>query len=133
MTIPAVPARPDRAARLRLAVEHDGPRCVWCRRVCAGLVRATTDHLVPKVKGGPSWLENEVPACRRCNAERGHRGVVEWLEECEGRGWQPDAGAVGRALAALDGAIAGRGGQRRARAYVAGQRRRLGRRAARTG
>jgi hypothetical protein len=129
----AGPQQGSRAERLRLAVERDGARCVWCGRAFAPLVPPTRDHLVPRAKGGPSWLENEVPACRRCNAERGHRGVVEWLEECEGRGWQPDAGAVGRALAALDGAIAGRGGQRRARAYVAGQRRRLGRRAARTG
>src|SRR3954453_6707691 len=83
MTIPpttsGVPARPDRAARLRLAVERDGPRCVWCRRECAGLVRATTDHLVPKVKGGPSWLENEVLACGRCNRERGHSTPADWV------------------------------------------------------
>lgn len=118
-----------RAERLRLAVERDGARCVWCGRALVGLVAPTREHLVPRAKGGPSWLENEVPACRRCNGERGHREVVEWLEECERRGWSPDVGAVGRALAALEEAIAERGGQRRARAYVAAQRRRLARRA----
>jgi hypothetical protein len=119
--------QPGRPERLRSAVERDGSRCVWCRRECAGLVRATTDHLVPKVKGGPSWLENEVVACGRCNRERGHASPSDWLAECERRGWTPDAGAVTRALHALDRAIVERGGQRRARPYLASQLRRLAR------
>ncbi len=114
--------------RLRLAVERDGARCVWCGRAFTDLVRPTRDHLVPRARGGPSWLENEVPACRRCNAERGHRGVVDWLEECERRGWTPDVGAVLRSLDALEHAITERGGQRRARTFVDAQRRRSRRR-----
>lgn len=124
------PRQATRSERLRLAIERDGARCVWCGRPFARLVQPTRDHLVPRAKGGPSWLENEVPACRRCNAERGHRGVVDWLEECARRGWDPDEDAIARSLEALDAAIAGRGGQRRARAYVATQRRRLQRRRA---
>jgi uncharacterized membrane protein YccC len=120
-------SQPDRAARLRAAAARDGGRCVWCGRECAGLVRATTDHLVPRVKGGPSWLENEVVACRRCNGERGHRSPAEWFAECERRGWAPDLDAVLGALRALDAAISERGGQRRARPYLAAQLRRLGR------
>jgi 5-methylcytosine-specific restriction endonuclease McrA len=118
-------AQPDRATRLRSAALRDGEHCVWCRRPCTGLVRATTDHLVPKVKGGPSWLENEVVACRRCNGERGHRSPADWLAECERRGWEPDVDAVAKALVALERAIAERGGQRRARPYLATQLRRL--------
>jgi hypothetical protein len=118
-------AQPGRAARLRTAVERDGPRCVWCRRECTGLVRGTTDHLVPRVKGGPSWLENEVLACPRCNRERGHASPADWFAECVRRGWEPDGGAVLRALQALDRAILTRGGQRRARPYLAAQLRRL--------
>lgn len=115
--------RPERLARI---LERDGPRCVWCgREVGAGLVRATTEHVVPRVKGGPSWIENEVAACRRCNGRRGHRTPAEWLDECERRGWEPDAAAVLAALERLEGAIARRGGQRRARPYVASQLRRL--------
>ena len=119
--------QPGRAERLRAAGVRDGTRCVWCGRECTGLVRATTDHLVPKVKGGPSWLENEVVACGRCNRERGHRSPDDWLGECRRRGWHPDAGAVQRALHALARAIAERGGQRRARPYLAAQLRRVGR------
>lgn len=120
-----MPEQPDRATRLRSAAARDGERCVWCRRPCTALVRPTTDHLVPKVKGGPSWLENEVVACRRCNGERGHRSPAEWLEECARRGWNPDVDAVLRTLRALETAIAERGGRRRARPYLASQLRRL--------
>ena len=120
-------AAPDRAARLRAAVERDGPRCVWCRRECSGLVRGTTDHLVPKVKGGPSWVENEVLACPRCNRERGHTSPADWLAECLRRGWEPDGAAVLATLWALERAIHRRGGQRRARPYLAAQLRRLAR------
>ncbi|WP_177891072.1 HNH endonuclease [Vallicoccus soli] len=121
---------PGRAERLRTVVERDGGRCVWCGRPLGGLVPATTEHVVPRVKGGPSWLENEVAACRRCNGERGHRTVVEWLEECERRGWEPSREVLVRVLEQLQGAIAERGGQRRARPYLDGQLRRLRKRAA---
>ncbi|MFT7840567.1 HNH endonuclease [Saccharothrix sp. BKS2] len=120
----------DRAARLTLAIARDGDDCAWCRRPFSGQVTPTTDHLVPRVKGGPSWLENEVAACRRCNRARGHLSPSDWLAECERRGWHPDADRVTRVLTALAGAIAVRGGQRRARPYLEGQLRRLRRRAA---
>lgn len=86
---------------------------------------ATTEHVVPRVKGGPSWIENEVAACRRCNGERGHLTPAEWADECERRGWPVDRAALLRALERLQAAIAERGGQRRARPYVVSQLRRL--------
>lgn len=116
----------NRAERLRAAVERDGPTCVWCSRVFDELIRPTTEHLVPRVKGGPSWLENEVAACRRCNSQRGHEGPAAWLQECRGRGWAPDTERVVRMLWQLSGAIEERGGQRRVRPYLAHQLRRLG-------
>ena len=116
---------PDRATRLQTALERDGATCTWCARPFGPLVRPTTDHVVPKAKGGPSWQDNEVAACARCNSERGHRGPVEWLEECARRGWTPDAPRLARALTGLAEAIAREGGQRRARPYLDGQLRRL--------
>jgi hypothetical protein len=115
---------------LRAVVERDGATCMWCGREFGALVPPTTEHVVPRLKGGPSWLENEVAACRRCNSERGHRSPVEWLEECCRRGWRPDESRLARALGDLAAAIADRGGQRRARPYLAGQLRRLQRRRA---
>ncbi len=117
-------AQPDRRERLRRARLRTGDRCFWCGRPLAGLVAATTDHVVPRVKGGPSWLENEVAACRRCNAERGHLSPVDWLEECLRRGWPADPGALRRVLEELHQAVAERGGLRRARPYLATQLRR---------
>jgi hypothetical protein len=118
----------DRAARLAAAVDRDGPTCIWCGRAFTGQAGPTTEHVVPRVKGGPSWLENEVAACHRCNADRGHIAPVEWLEECTRRGWEPDEARLLRVLTALGEAIAERGGQRRARPYLDAQLRRLRRR-----
>lgn len=121
-------SQPDRRTRLRLIMERDGDTCVWCSRtIGTGLVRATTEHLVPRIKGGPSWIENEVAACSRCNAERGHTTPAEWAAECQRRGWEPDIAVVVRALESLLNRIASEGGQRRARPYVSSQLRRLSR------
>jgi hypothetical protein len=71
----------NRRDRLAEILGRDGARCVWCGRdVDTDLVGATTEHVVPRVKGGPSWLENEVAACARCNRERGNRTPAEWLD-----------------------------------------------------
>ncbi len=127
MTTDTGRARPlNRRERLAVILERDGGDCVWCRRPLeVGLVRATTEHLVPRVKGGPSWLENEVAACRRCNGDRGHASPAEWLEECVRRGWQPNGAVILRCLEALRDAIEQRGGRRRARPYLDTQLRRL--------
>ncbi len=115
----------DRAERMGAILRRDGDECFWCGRLLHGLVRPTTDHVVPKVKGGPSWTENEVAACRRCNAQRGHRSPVEWLEECRRRGWPADPQALARVLEGLREAVLVRGGSRRARPYLDAQLRRL--------
>jgi CRISPR/Cas system Type II protein with McrA/HNH and RuvC-like nuclease domain len=120
------PSQLARAERLELVLERDGGRCVWCGRALSGRVRATTEHVVPRIKGGPSWIENEVAACGRCNRERGHLTPAEWIDECERRGWEPARDVILRSLLSLRDAISERGGQRRARPYVASQLRRLG-------
>lgn len=117
-----------RRDRLALILERDGARCAWCGRDLDGLdgrVRATTEHVIPRVKGGPSWIENEVAACARCNRSRGHLPLGEWADECRRRGWEPDVDLLIARLEALEAAIAERGGQRRARPQVRSQLRRL--------
>ena len=107
-------------------MKRDGSRCVWCRRdIDTDLVAATTEHLVPRIKGGPSWLENEVAACRRCNGERGHRTPAEWIEECQRRGWEPVIATVIAVFEEFQAKVAREGGARRARPYVDSQLRRL--------
>jgi len=116
----------SRSARMRLILARDGTNCVWCRReIDTERVAATTEHLVPRIKGGPSWFENEMAACARCNHARGHRTPADWIDELERRGLEPDREAVLRALRSLQAAIAQRGGQRRARPFVLSQLRRL--------
>jgi hypothetical protein len=116
-----------RAERLALAMERDGHECVWCRRPLAPGDRLTsTEHLVPRLKGGPAWPENELCACRGCNRRRGHASPERFLADCEARGLEPNRAAVEAALLRLDEAIARRGGQRKARPYLAAQLRRLG-------
>jgi len=118
----------DRKARMAVILERDGGACVWCRRpIDTDLVAATTEHLVPRIKGGPSWLENEVAACRRCNGERGHRTPAEWADECQRRGWQPDIEVVIAVLQSFQRKVRRDGGARRARPYVDAQLRRLSR------
>ena len=116
-----------RADRLAAALARDGSTCVWCGRAFGPLLTPTTEHLVPRLKGGPSWVENEVAACGRCNHERGHTSPAAWLDECERRGWPADTQRVLRVLSALQVAITRRGGQRRVRPYVDGQLRRIAR------
>jgi 5-methylcytosine-specific restriction endonuclease McrA len=114
-----------RAERLRLALDRDGGECTWCRRALTA-DSASVDHVVPRLKGGPAWPENEVAACRPCNRARGHRAPTDWLADCEARGLRPNRELVLARLLALRDAIAGRGGQRRARPYLDAQLRRLG-------
>lgn len=118
-------AQANRSQRLEQILKRDGATCVWCGRRFQGLVRPTTEHLVPRLKGGPSWLENEVSACRRCNGQRGHASLGDWAAECERRGWPVDRARLLRTLEGLTAAIAERGGQRRARPWLVAQLRRL--------
>ena len=115
-----------RKARLLQILDRDGHACVWCGTPFDGrFTQPTTEHLVPRIKGGPSWLENEMAACRRCNKARGHQTVGAWLDACESRGWAPKTDRVVAQLEALLNSIESRGGQRRARRYAESQLRRV--------
>jgi 5-methylcytosine-specific restriction endonuclease McrA len=108
-------------------LERDGGCCVWCSRPLGlGDHALTFEHVVPRLKGGPAWAENEVPACRSCNRRRGHTAPSAWLAASEERGLPVRREVVERALLALRDAIAERGGQRKARPYLARELRRLG-------
>lgn len=125
---PAHPHRPPSSQqRLVVALDRDGPTCVWCSREFSDRVRPTREHVVPRVKGGPSIPENEVAACARCNRERGHASPVQWLDEVTGRGRTPRPEVIEASLRRLDAHIAERGGLRRIRRYLAAELRKLDR------
>ncbi len=121
-----IPPQLPRSQRLERIVERDGGDCVWCRReLWPGHRDFSVEHVIPRLKGGPAWAENEVVACRSCNRARGHAAPMQWLEDCERRGLEPDRARVEASLRRLRRAIEQRGGQRRARPYLDGQLRRL--------
>ena len=125
---PAHPHRPPSSQqRLVVALDRDGPTCVWCSRGFSDRVRPTREHVVPRVKGGPSIPEYEVAACARCNRERGHASPVQWLDEVTGRGRTPRPEVIEASLRRLDAHIAERGGLRRIRRYLAAELRKLDR------
>lgn len=83
--------------------------------------------MIPRVKGGPSWLENEVAACRRCNADRGHASPVQWLAEVRARGLEPREDVLVAALVRFADRVRAEGGAHRARAALRSELRKVGR------
>ena len=46
---------------------------------CGSKEDLTTDHLIPRNKGGDDSSDNLVLSCKSCNTSRGDRGIFEWL------------------------------------------------------
>jgi hypothetical protein len=115
------------SARLGLIVERDGDGCVWCSRPFDRFVLPTREHVIPRVKGGPNWLENEVAACGRCNRERGHASPVQWLDAVRALGRDPRGEVLEAALVRLAERIRDNGGGHRIRRTLAAELRKLGR------
>ena len=116
----------NRADRRAQMLQEGQTQCVWCGRgFDERMIIATTEHLIPRIKGGPSWAENEVVACRRCNSRRGHRTLTDWHDACIKEGWNPNTGLIVERLKLLQEAIEHHGGQRKARPVLRSQLRRL--------
>lgn len=115
------------AARLERLLELGGRRCAWCGfDLAKPSARPTRDHVVPKIKGGPTRLENEVAACGSCNRLRGHASPSQFIASSRrDRGLDPDAELVARQLESLSSAIDREGGMRRIRDYVKRELRRV--------
>ena len=115
-----------RTERIRRILDRDGHECVWCRRpLVPGDRDLSFEHVIPRLKGGPSWIENEVAACRACNRRRGHLAASAFLAACEQRGLRPNRAAIEHALRRLEEAIGARGGARKARPHLQRELRRL--------
>lgn len=74
----------DAKRRFRKSIFEDyftrGPlgqcACAYCGRWGE---KMTIDHIVPKSKGGPHFAKyNMVPACQKCNLEKGNSPLLEW-------------------------------------------------------
>lgn len=113
-------------ARLEHLLEIGGGTCAWCGfDLSKPQARPTRDHIVPKIKGGPTRLENEVASCGSCNQQRGHAAPSQFIESSrDQRGLEPNARLVADQLERLDAAIASEGGMRKIRDYVTREARR---------
>jgi len=61
----------------RLLVEEGVNKCVYC-----GCREGSEwEHIIPTSRGGPDTIDNQVLACRRCNAEKGDKCLYEWYGE----------------------------------------------------
>jgi hypothetical protein len=53
-------------------------KCGYCEDVATSL-----DHIVPRFKSGSSNRNNLIPACRRCNSNKGSTAVEQWYQQQE--------------------------------------------------
>ncbi|MCW2924084.1 MAG: putative Restriction endonuclease [Thermoleophilia bacterium] len=115
------------ADRLERLLELGGGACAWCGfDLSKPQARPTRDHIVPKIKGGPTRLENEVASCGSCNAKRGHDSPSQFIESSRrDRGLEPNAALVADQLDSLDAAIQREGGMRKIRDYVTREAKRV--------
>lgn len=51
-------------------------KCAYCEEQATSL-----DHIIPRYKSGSSNRNNLVPACRRCNTNKGSSPVKTWYEQ----------------------------------------------------
>jgi hypothetical protein len=115
------------AERFDRLLELGEGRCAWCGfDLSKPNARPVRELLVPKQKGGPPRLENEIATCSSCNQLRGGRvSPSQFIEQSRNeRGLEPNAKLIADQLDALDAAIAREGGMRKIRDYVSREARR---------
>lgn len=81
-------------------IERDGGACVWCGRE-PWRRDLTTEHLVPRARGGRTSPENLTVACRPCNRRRGTRPVVAFVRAQLDAGMRPRSDVLATTLGRL--------------------------------
>ena len=57
-------------------------------------VIATTDHLMPKSRGGSDSVKNLIVMCGSCNMDKGDRSPSQWIKSRAGRGLKLTKAAI---------------------------------------
>lgn len=66
----------------RRAIKHAwGDRCAYCNATPIDDKSLTIDHVKPRAKGGEDRTSNCIPACRRCNADKGSEDWISWFHK----------------------------------------------------
>ena len=60
--------------------EHFDCTCVYCGHTYE-LHQLTLDHVHPRSKGGEDISSNVVPACTKCNQDKGSQHWLSWMRE----------------------------------------------------
>jgi len=56
-------------------LEMENPRvCIYCGQEGA----LTTEHILPRSRGGENVADNVVRVCKSCNSSKGAKGLYEW-------------------------------------------------------
>ena len=75
---------PDAKKLWRRAIkEHFNCTCVYCGENYE-LHELTLDHVKPRCRGGEDLTTNVVPACRKCNQDKGSSHWLGWCRETFG-------------------------------------------------
>ena len=65
----------------RIELENDyGGRCAYC----GSTEKVGLDHVVPLCLGGTNFIDNIVPCCHTCNASKGTKPLLVWMEKMRG-------------------------------------------------
>ncbi len=55
--------------------EHENPNeCIYCGSTAA----LTTEHILPRDRGGPDTADNAIRVCKSCNSSKGDKRLYEW-------------------------------------------------------
>jgi len=63
--------------------EHFGCTCVYCGQTYEQN-QLTLDHVLPRSKGGEDISSNVVPACTKCNQDKGSKHWLNWMRQTFG-------------------------------------------------
>lgn len=58
----------------RMLVEEQANRCAYC----GSTENLHWEHIIPKSRGGPDTIDNQVQACQTCNISKGSKDPFEW-------------------------------------------------------
>lgn len=75
---PKVPGPPRRLPKRELIEIRDGKRCRYCGSPDREHNPLTTEHIIPKSRGGSNDIGNLTLACRWCNTRKGSYLPHEW-------------------------------------------------------
>lgn len=64
----------------RAIKEHFNCTCVYCGETY-DLQELTLDHVRPKTYGGKDIASNLVPACVKCNQDKGSNNWLSWMRD----------------------------------------------------